>query len=150
MNNKIDVGLDLDLGDERVKDRFIRYINLKLTSMGQPIFNKVDHQDIDIAQDLIARFRERNRLFSKVLCPVDQRIQSFLNRYLEDLNLKKTPRLPYNTLILDKYGLGRTLSLAPDKDEFITDIVSTHRIKQGILNNPKNDRRTTQGFFSRR
>ena len=147
MNNKIDVGLDLDLGDERVKDRFIRYINLKLTSMGQPIFNKVDHQDIDIAQDLIARFRERNRLFSKVLCPVDQRIQSFLNRYLEDLNLKKTPRLPYNTLILDKYGLGRTLSLAPDKDEFITDIVSTHRIKQGILNNPKNDRRTTQGSF---
>ncbi|MDC7241877.1 MAG: hypothetical protein PQJ50_16100 [Spirochaetales bacterium] len=147
MINKTDVGLGLDLGDERVKDRFTRYINLKLTSMGQPIFNKVDHQDIDIAQDLIARFRERNRLFSKVFCPVDQRIQSFLNKYLEDLNLEKTPRLPYNTFILDKYGLARTLSIAPDKDEFVTDIVSSHRIKQGILNNPKNDRRTTKGSF---
>ena len=142
-----DVGLDLDLSDDHIKDRFIRYINLKLTSLGLPIFKNVDHQDIDIAHDLITKFRERNRLFSDYLCPVDNRIQKYLSRYLEDLNLEKIPRLPSNTFVLDKYGLARSLSLAPDKDEFITDIVSTHRIKQGILNNPKNDRRTTEGSF---
>ena len=30
---------------------------------------------------------------------------------------------------------------------FISDIVSSYRVKQGVLHNPRSDRRTTQGIF---
>ena len=33
------------------------------------------------------------------------------------------------------------------KDAFISDIVSSYRVKQGVLHNPASDRRTTQGSF---
>jgi hypothetical protein len=49
--------------------------------------------------------------------------------------------------VLDQYGVSRALSLPPDKDEFVSDIVSSYRVKQGVLHNPKSDRRTTQGIF---
>ncbi len=80
------------------------------------------------------------------LCPVDQRIENFLNEYLKDTGGEKV-RLPASTLVLDRAGLGRRLSLPPDRDVFQSDIVTTYRLHQGILHNPKNDRRTTQGVF---
>ena len=49
--------------------------------------------------------------------------------------------------MLDQSGLARALSLPPDKDEFLSDIVSSYRVRQGVLHNPKSDRRTTQGIF---
>ena len=79
--------------------------------------------------------------------PVDKRIQDFLNRYLSDLSMDDLPEMPKNTLILDRYGLARELSIPPDKNEFVTDIISSYRVKQGVLHNPKNDRRTTKGSF---
>ena len=48
---------------------------------------------------------------------------------------------------MDSPGLARELSLPPDRDEFVSDIVRSYRLRQGVLHNPANDRRTTQGVF---
>ena len=49
--------------------------------------------------------------------------------------------------VLDRAGLARVLSLPPGADEHRSGILSSYRVKQGVLHNPKSDRRTTQGIF---
>lgn len=128
--------------------RHIQYINLKLAALGQPYFDhKSDSKFLDLAHDLIRNHREKNRLLSNYLCPSDQRIQDFLDSYLAEFKEKLNLRLPSNTFVLDSHGIARVLSLPPDRDEFVSDIVKSYRLKQGILHNPKNDRRTTKGVF---
>ncbi len=144
-SRKLGLGKDLENPEERA--RTLRYINLKLTSMGLPHSSSTENMDIEIAHDLIENYKEKNRLLSTYHCPVDKRIQDFLNRYLADVDTDELPELPTDTLILDRYGLARELSIPPDKNEFITDIISSYRVKQGVLHNPKNDRRTTKGVF---
>lgn len=81
------------------------------------------------------------------LTPVDTRIQSFLNTMLQDVCPDGAPQLPSQTLILDKPGLARTWSLPSDADSFSSPYLNSYRVQQGVLHNPKNDRRTTQGVF---
>ncbi len=141
-----DFGIDVDpLAQENV-EKYIKYINLKLASMGLPYFEGKDNEELKTAWDLIEHFKEKDRILSTHLSPADTRIQNFLDSYLEDV-ADDTERLPSNTFVLDKHGLSRVLSLPVDKDEFKTDIVSSYRIKQGVVHNPKNDRRTTKGSF---
>lgn len=81
------------------------------------------------------------------LCPIDQRIQDFLEDYLKDVEPQTIVRLPLSTFVMDKPGLSRFMSLPPDANEFKSDIVHSYRIRQGVLHNPRSDRRTTQGVF---
>jgi len=128
--------------------RMIQYVNLKLAALGKARFNKTsDNRFLDLATELIKNHREKNRLLADYLCPSDRRIQEFINSYLTEYKEKVNLRLPTNTFILDSHGIARTLSLPPDKDEFKSEIISSYRIKQGVLHNPKNDRRTTKGVF---
>lgn len=130
------------------RDKIHLYINLKLASSGQPTCIEGESAEfIDIAQDLLKSYREKNRLLSQYLCPADRRIQDFLNRYLEDLDLDPIPTLPGVTFILDQPGIARELSLPMGQDEFHSDIVSSYRVQQGVLHNPASDRRTTEGSF---
>ena len=39
------------------------------------------------------------------------------------------------------------LSLPVDRDDFSSDIINSYRVANGVLHNPKSDRRTTQGIF---
>jgi hypothetical protein len=125
------------------------YINLKLASCGQPTC--VDTESaifMDTAQDLLNSYLEKNRLLAgSSLYPPDRRIQNFLDHYLADLNLDKVPTLPTMTFELDRHGVARELSLPIGADEFRSEIVSSFRVKQGILHNPASDRRTTEGSF---
>ena len=146
MNFEKSIGLDKTSLRKRDRKRLQLYINLKLASTGQPIAHAGDEQFLETAQDLLKSYNEKNRLLSGHLCPVDRRIQAFLDRYLIDC-AGQTPRLPGNSLILDRYGLARELSLPSDGDVFKSDIVSSYRTRQGVLNNPANDRRTTKGSF---
>jgi hypothetical protein len=98
----------------------------------------------DVVSALSAQYREKERLLANHLCPADNRIQTFLYDYLQDAPLAK---LPAHTFVLDRYGLARALSLPPSRDDYASDIVNSYRIKQGVLHNPKSDRRTTQGIF---
>ena len=51
------------------------------------------------------------------------------------------------SLVLDRPGLARILALPPRADSFRFAVLTSYRIAQGVLHNPKNDRRTTQGVF---
>ncbi len=93
---------------------------------------------------MLAHQREINRLLANYLCPADNRIQTFLYDFLQDAPLAK---LPTRTFVLDRYGLARALSLPPSENSFTSDIVNSYRVRQGVLHNPKSDRRTTEGIF---
>ena len=50
-------------------------------------------------------------------------------------------------LKLDRHGLAKMLSLPKGEDLFQNDIITSYRVAQGVLHNPKNDKRTTAGVF---
>jgi len=128
--------------------KLIQYINLKLSALGQPFYElENDNRFLELASDLIKNHREKNRLLSNYLCPADQRVQNFLDSYLSEFSEKIDIRIPSNSFILDSHGIARVLSLPPDRDEFVSEIISSYRIKQGVLHNPRNDKRTTKGVF---
>ncbi len=139
------------------KDRkdMIQYINLQLAALGQPLY--YDNTDavtkfsnarfLSLTEDLINSFREKSRLLSHHLSPADTRIQNFLNDYLKDVPINGTIQIPNDTFVLNQKGLAREMSLPPDGKTFKSKYVTTYRIKQGILNNPANDKRTTKGTF---
>lgn len=132
--------------DEAAARRWLYYINLKLRDLGLPVFpSTIDPEFADLVGGLLALNREKDRLLAKHFCPADHRIQNFLYDYLQDV--VNVPRLPNHTFVLDRHGLARVLSLPPDRDEFTSDIISSYRVRQGVLHNPKADRRTTEGIF---
>jgi hypothetical protein len=123
----------------------IAHINVKLAHIDcQPVPIGGDREFAEIAAAMAAQSREKDRLLGQYLCPVDQRIQTFLYDYFQDVPVTK---LPTRTFTLDRSGLARVLSLPVDRDEFSSDIINSYRVKQGVLHNPKSDRRTTQGIF---
>ncbi|MGQ1891557.1 hypothetical protein ACT29H_14045 [Thermophagus sp. OGC60D27] len=128
--------------------RLIEYINLKLAAMGQPGYRSDSKMGfLELANDLIKNYKEKSRLLTSYLCPADQRIQDFLDQYLAEYKNDLNFRLPVDTFIVDYHGVARALSLPPDQPSFKSDIIQSYRLKQGILNNPKSDRRTTKGVF---
>ncbi len=137
---------DIDPEEERRKLQL--YINLKLASSGQPTCaGQGTREFLETARDLLKSYREKNRLLADYHCPVDNRIQLFLNQYLSDSGVVSIPKLPNITFVLDRHGIARELSLPMGEDDFHSEIVSSYRIKQGVLHNPASDRRTTKGSF---
>jgi hypothetical protein len=141
------LGIGLNLNDPEYRKNLIKYINLKLSAMDLPIYEKGDTFVLKLANDLLENIREKNRILHDYYCPVDKRIQDFIENYLSDIPKDEIAKLPNSTLVLDRYGISRELSLPPDDDKFISDGVESYRVKQGVLHNPKNDRRTTKGVF---
>lgn len=141
------IGEKQDIEEE--KKRLHLYINLKLHSSGLPSCkaHDCDNDFFSTADDLLQSYREKTRLLSDYLCPADQRIQDFLDDYLQDSGCDKHPHLPSNTLMLDRHGLARELSLPADGDYFESEFVKSHRVSQGVLHNTSRDRRTTAGSF---
>ncbi len=130
------------------EQKIIQYINLKLLALNSSIYEgSTDSDSIEMFKPLLANHMEKLRRLSDSLSPSGVRIQSFLNDYLCDVIEGKDIRLPEHYFILDREGLARVLSLPPDVDHFNSDIVSSYRIKQGVLHNPKADKRTTKGVF---
>ncbi|WP_291801038.1 hypothetical protein, partial [Lutibacter sp.] len=137
----------------RVRKDTVRYINLQLAALGQPLYNDNGETDFCnpnfefLTNSLIKSLREKSRLLSDYQSPVDSRIQNFLNSYLQDINADIEYTIPNNTLVLNQKGHAREVSLPPNGNSFKSENITSHRIKQGILNNPINDKRTTKGTF---
>lgn len=139
------------------KDRreMIQYINLQLASLGQPLFTGEAEEGtkfagarfISLTEGLISSFREKSRLLAGHLSPPDFRIQEFIDDYLKDTGFDKPCRLPNDTLVLNQPGMAREVSLPPNGNSFKNDLLSSYRLKQGVLNNPAADKRTTKGTF---
>ena len=123
-------------------------ILLKLAAMGVQVPSGAGDEDVlHLAGDLFARYREQTRLLSEHLCPADRRIQHYIDGLLAAAAFPEPVRLPGETLILDHYGIARELSLPIDADAWHNELVSSNRLDNGVLHNPVNDRRTTQGVF---
>ncbi len=123
----------------------IAHINVKLALLGcPPVAVPGNTEFAEIVAAMAGQSREKDRLLGQYLCPADQRIQTFLYDYLQDVPVTK---LPSRTFTLDRMGLARVLSLPVDRSDFSSDIINSYRVKQGVLHNPRSDRRTTQGIF---
>jgi hypothetical protein len=123
----------------------IAHIGVKLALLGCPPMAVAENPEVaEIVSAMAGQSREKDRLLGQYLCPVDKRIQTFLYDYLQDVPVTK---LPSRTFTLDRAGLARVLSLPVDSAEFSSDIINSYRVKQGVLHNPRSDRRTTQGIF---
>jgi hypothetical protein len=121
-------------------------INLRLTILGfAPLGDPSSVAWAKLAAPLLARLQEEGRMRPAQLCPVDERIQSYLERAFAGAS--PAPRLPARTFVLDEPGLARELSLPLGSDQFESPLLKSYRLRNGILHNPANDRRTTQGVF---
>ncbi len=125
-----------------------QYINLQLSALGLSVDESDDTTFQSIAKGLISDFRERSRNFQDSLCPADTRIQNYLQSYFSSTDIPTSElKLPNQTLCLDFYGIARELSLPVDAEEYDSEYLKSYRVKQGVLHNPRNDRRTTKGVF---
>ncbi|MEY4940253.1 MAG: hypothetical protein RIQ93_1988, partial [Verrucomicrobiota bacterium] len=132
------------LGDS--DGQLIAYLNLKLREIRQPGVAAPQADGLaPLVDHFLALSREKDRALTRHLCPVDQRIQNFLDQQLG--GEKNLARLPTTTLVLDRPDLARLLSLPPDADRHQSDILSSYRVRQGVVHNPRSDRRTTKGIF---
>jgi hypothetical protein len=144
---KRDFGFRFDRLSPQERGKLISYINIKLSSMGLPIYSREGTGFVELASDMLASFRQKDKLLAGYLPPVDRRIQDFIDVYLGDLGLARIPTLASNTMVLDRYGMAREISLPPDGHKHISTTLSSYRIRNGVLHNPANDKRTTEGVF---
>ena len=146
---KTRIGFDPEKGENQYDEaKLTEYINIKLRSRGCPTFGEdKDYPFLQLGNSLLKSVQEKNRLLKDYLCPVDQRVQNYLESIFEPLGLEKRVWVPTDAMVLERHGMARALSLPPDSDKFESNIISSFRTKQGVLHNPKSDRRTTQGVF---
>ena len=132
----------------RERKELLRYINLKLAANGLPTVQAAGGTElVTLASGLLNNFREKTRLLDDHRCPVDQRIETYLNEHFADLKLDEPLRVPGRAMVLDQHGLARELSLPPDRNEFENELLHSFRVRNGVLHNPRSDRRTTVGTF---
>jgi hypothetical protein len=102
--------------NDKLPAQLIAHINVKLALIGSPpVPIEGDAEFTEIVSAMAGQSREKDRLLGHYLCPVDQRIQTFLYDYLQNVPVTK---LPTRTFVLDRPGLARILSLPLDRDEF--------------------------------
>ena len=111
----MDLHKALGLGSEQTADerhRLLRYINLQLIANGWPgVLEEGEAEFVQIARGLLDRHREQARKLQGQRCPVDTRIETFLQSHFADLDLGFELRLPGRTFVLDQHGVARELSL---------------------------------------
>lgn len=133
------------------KQELIDYIKLKLMVSGNELGQDEFVSRLSIPHEVVAHLKERIRLSYGEPSPLDARVQAFLDSYLAELALPEPIKLPGlgQSFILDRPGMACELSLPEHGDHFESDIISSYRLghNQGVLHNPKSDRRTTQGVF---
>jgi phosphoenolpyruvate carboxykinase (diphosphate) len=124
------------------------YINLKLAAIGEtPAPLHSDDELMRLTRPMLQNHFQKDEQLGWPLCPADVRIQAYLDDCLSGVAEGRVPRLPGRTLVLDRAGVGRELSLPPAGDKLTSPYLTSYRIAQGVLHNPKNDRRTTKGVF---
>src|SRR5436190_12691652 len=130
----------LDSLGEASPGQLVHTVNLKLAALGcAPVESRSEDEFHEIARAILGQSEEPGAQ----IAPVDGRIEAFLDRMLGQGKVK----LPTRTLVLDRAGLARALSVPVDGEEFSSDILNSYWVRNGVLHNPKSDRRTTEGIF---
>lgn len=103
------VGLKDDGSDAQLDQNALqKIIAVKLAAKGFTLPTSL-HMDstLNVASDLFRVYREQLRLLDQHLCPIDQRIQNFLDDVLKETSDAELPRLPTKTLESDRWGLAK-------------------------------------------
>ncbi len=125
----------------------LQHICLQLASLGHRCQMSSDRGYLSVADSLLKNYSAQRQLLADYRCPADQRIQNFLNDYFKRNGVDVEIKLPGETFNLNEAGIARELSLPYNGDSYKSDLVESYRLIQGVLHNPKNDRRTTSGVF---
>ncbi len=124
-----------------------RYIVLKLLANGLPIPKRFEDHDRLGAPRLLSTYHHRLKRLDSIHCPADVRIEGFLRRYFDRVKGCSALRLPDLSILLDRHSIARELSLPHDGDQYNNRYGASYRVRNGVLHNPANDRRTTVGTF---
>jgi phosphoenolpyruvate carboxykinase (diphosphate) len=144
------LGWDRGIATNRLeRDRLRSYIAFQMAAAGLAPPDEATNADdmASFSSGILESLREKNRLLSEHRAPIDSRIEEFLQQYFRSVVGEDPLRLPNRSLTLDRHGMARELSLPVNGNEFCNDLVSSYRCLNGVLNNPKADRRTTAGTF---
>ncbi len=123
----------------------LRQVNLQLVAAGLP--GADGDADVSVARGVLDSFRAQARLLADVRAPADGRIEAFLADHFADQALPFRLRLPDRTVLLGRHGIARELSLPVGQDTFANPLLTSYRLRNGVVHNPRSDRRTTQGTF---
>lgn len=145
INRTFGTGVDENtFSDKKLK----QYINLKLAALGHHVTaDPMTAKLVDVASPLLKNYQVKAQLLTKTSSPMGERIESFVKDYLSDVPGNVNIKFPAHPFNLDHHGLARMLSIPPTADIYETDQIKSYRIPQGVLHNPKSDRRTTKGVF---
>ena len=138
------------LPERRAVDKrqiIIQHICLQLASLGHRCQLSSDRGYLSVADSLLKNYSAQRQLLADYRCPADQRIQNFLNNYLQRNGVDTEVKLPGEAFNLNEAGIARELSLPFNSNTYKSELVESYRLIQGVLHNPKNDRRTTSGVF---
>ncbi|MFG0290256.1 MAG: hypothetical protein ACF8CQ_18905 [Rhodopirellula sp. JB044] len=144
------VGWDAKLASspaERQRRQSYLTFQLAMAGLTPPHESGQEHPESALPRELLESFRERNAILRQHQPPIDGRIEAFLSRYFDGCAGVEDLKLPSRSLNLDRHGLARELSLPLGEKSFENDQVKSYRCFNGVLNNPKSDRRTTAGTF---
>jgi len=135
--------------EERNSQRkeIVDFIALKLIANGQPVPKSLQVSEPLGAERILRTHFERLKHLDDLRCPADQRIEDYLARHFDGIAEAEALTLPDSTFVLDRHGIARELSLPLNGDHYSNDLVSSYRVHNGVLNNPRHDRRTTKGTF---
>jgi len=125
----------------------LQHICLQLASLGHRCQLSSDRGYLAVADSLLKNYSAQRQLLAEYRCPADQRIQNFLNDYLKRNGIDIEVKLPGETFNLNEEGIARELSIPFSSNTYKSDLVESYRLIQGVLHNPRNDRRTTSGVF---
>jgi len=93
-------------------------VNVKLKASGLPTNPDAESAELlKLAVGLPDNFHERQKHLKANQCPVDSRIETFLHKHFADCHLPTALKLP-ESLILDRHGIARALSLPETGDSF--------------------------------
>ncbi|MGN6547091.1 MAG: hypothetical protein ACTHK7_18700, partial [Aureliella sp.] len=135
-----------ELGDKRSARNLRDYLHMQMAVAGLRLPSEAARAEM-WSGNLLANLQEKNRLLGDYRAPVDQRLEAFLKSHFADLALDPPLRLPSRSLVLDRHGMARLLSLPAHGDRFESDLLTSTRVFNGVVHNPRADRRTTQGTF---
>lgn len=143
------LGWDRDVSADPLEQNRLRsYIAFQMASAGlAPPSHDASDEMASFSVGILESLREKNHLLTEYRAPIDQRIEDFLNHHFHEILGENALRLPSRSLTLDRHGMARELSLPIGGHQFQNELVSSYRCLNGVLNNPKADRRTTAGTF---
>ena len=125
----------------------LQHICLQLAALGYHCELNTDRSLLSVADSLLRNYSQHRRLLADYRCHADQRIQDFINDYLQRNGIDTRINLPGETFSLLQPGLARELSLPFSDNHYQSPLLDSYRLIQGVLHNPKSDRRTTKGVF---